>query len=316
MDQAIAEPDQRSPCVSVVIPAYNPGAGLAAAIDSVRAQTFGDWEIVVVDDCSPEDVGAALGAGTNDPRVRLVRHDTNGGPSAARNTGVAQARGRFVAFLDADDSWYPEKLARQVAAVMARPHPERVFCVTRTIVNLADERHIVRPVRGKRPDEAMDEFIFVSGNFCQTSAFFLSRALARQIGWRDLVTGEDHLFAIDAIAAGAEYLLVEEPLTTYNNDVRPGRLSHTTTLEQGRRFMEQVRGVLSAKALAGYESRYLGVMLLRQQPLRGLQTVTRAVATGALPPRFAATLLVRTALPAGLYHRVRSRLMGRSAKQA
>jgi glycosyltransferase involved in cell wall biosynthesis len=316
MEQAIAEPNTGPPTVSVVVPAYNPGSRLAATIESVRAQTFGDWEIVVVDDCSPEDVRAALGSFADDPRLRLVRHDTNGGPSAARNTGVAHARGRFVAFLDADDSWHPEKLTRQVAAVMARPDPDRVFCVTRTIVNLADDRHIVRPVRGKRPDEAMDEFIFVSGNFCQTSAFFLSRALARRIGWRDLVTGEDHLFAIDAIAAGAEYLLVEESLTTYNNDVRPGRLSHTTTLERGRRFMEQVRGVLSQKALAGYESRYLGVMLLRQHPVQGLQTLVRAVATGALPPRFAATLLVRTAVPAGLYHRVRSRLMGRPAKRA
>jgi glycosyltransferase involved in cell wall biosynthesis len=301
-----------APLVSVVIPAYNPGRMLAAAVESVRAQTLADWEIVVVDDRSPEDVAAALGPLLDEPRLRLVRHAVNGGPTAARNTGMAEARGRFVAFLDADDSWQPEKLARQLQAVMARPDPDRVFCVTRTVVNLADGRHVVRPVRGKRPGERLDEFIFVAGNFCQTSSFFVSRALATRIGWRELSTGEDHLFAIDAVdREGAEYLLINEPLAIYNNDIRPGRLSHTTTLERGRRFMDEVRGLISAKALTGYESRYLGVLILRRHPLRGVGLFARAVATGALPPRFAATLLVRTVLPAGIYHKARSRLLGR-----
>ena len=299
------------PLVSVVIPAFDAGPLLATAAGAALGQTLADIEVIVVDDCSPVDEAAALVGFAGDPRLRIVRHAANAGPTAARNTGIAEARGRFVAFLDADDDWRPEKLERQLAAVMARADPDRVFCVTRTVVNLADGRSIVRPVRGKRPDEPMDEFIFVSGNFCQTSAFFLATALARAIGWRELSTGEDHLFAIDACRAGAEYLLVDEPLATYNNDVRPGRLSGTVTLARGRRFMDEVRGLVSPKALLGYESRYLGVLLLRRNPLLGLGLVGRALASGALPPRFAATLLARTATPAGLYHRIRSHLLGR-----
>ena len=96
------------PRVSVVIPAYKP-TWLDEALDSVRAQTFDAWELIVVDDGSPEPVAPARA-----DDVVLVRHP-NAGPGGARNRGVGLARGELIAFLDADDRWRPEKLARQVA---------------------------------------------------------------------------------------------------------------------------------------------------------------------------------------------------------
>ncbi len=296
--------------VSVVIPAYRSADRLPATLRSVQAQTLLDWEAIVVDDCSPDDTAGALAAFADDPRIRLVRHAANAGASAARNTGIAEARGRFVAFLDADDAWMPAKLERQLDAVVARPDPDRVFCVTRTVVELGGGRHIVRPVRGKRPDERMDEFIFVSGGFCQTSSFLVPRALAERVRFRPLPIGEDHLFAIDLCDAGAEYLLIDEPLAVYHNEVRPGRLSNEASLERGRRFIADTAGALSAKARTGYEARYLGADILRRSPGEGFALLTRAVASGAMPPRFAASLLVRTVVPAGAYHRVRAALLG------
>jgi len=103
-----------APRVSVVIPAYRP-EWLDAALDSVRRQTFEDWEIIVVDDGSPEPVTPACAED-----VVLVRHE-NAGPGGARNRGVAHARGELIAFLDADDMWRPAKLARQVALHDAQP---------------------------------------------------------------------------------------------------------------------------------------------------------------------------------------------------
>jgi glycosyltransferase involved in cell wall biosynthesis len=274
-------------------------------------QTMTDWEIVVVDDASPDDIAAALAPWRDDERVRLIRHERNAGATAARNTGIAATLGRFIAFLDADDSWLPTKLERQVNAVLACAEPERVFCVTQTIVNLADGRHVIRPRRAKRPDESMDEFIFVHAGFCQTSSFLVSRSLAAVTGFRELSTGEDHLFAIDLCNAGATYLLIDSALTVYNDDLRPGRLSNRRTLDRGRAFMDEVRGLISPKAMLGYEARYLGVLLLRHNPFKGSALVARAVVSGALPPRFAASLLVRAALPADLYHTIRARLLGR-----
>ncbi|HEX8148862.1 MAG TPA: glycosyltransferase [Pyrinomonadaceae bacterium] len=99
------------------MPAYNAGRYIAESVESVRGQTFQDWELVVVDDGSSDDTGeVARRLAAADARVRYVRRP-NGGQAAARNTGLAEARGRLVAFLDADDLWLPEKLALQIAVM-------------------------------------------------------------------------------------------------------------------------------------------------------------------------------------------------------
>lgn len=108
--------ENRPGCVGVVIAAFNPGAFLAIALDSLIAQTFHDWQAVVVDDGSDEDLGwvAAL-----DSRIVLVRQ-ANAGVSAARNRGVADTESELIAFLDQDDVWLPTYLERQVE-MMANP---------------------------------------------------------------------------------------------------------------------------------------------------------------------------------------------------
>jgi glycosyltransferase involved in cell wall biosynthesis len=112
-------PADEMPLVTVVVPAYNAGRFLAEAIRSAQRQTYERVEILVVDDGSTDDTAEQVHALTAaDPRVRLLRQE-NGGVAAARNRGIEAARGAFVAPLDADDLWYPEKLARQVQAMMA-----------------------------------------------------------------------------------------------------------------------------------------------------------------------------------------------------
>jgi glycosyltransferase involved in cell wall biosynthesis len=112
--------------VSVVIPAYNAERELAQAVDSALAQTIGDLEVIVVDDGSTDGT-LAVAEGFGDPRVRAVSQQ-NAGAAAARNTGIAQTTGTYVAFLDADDVWLPSKLERQLEVLESRPDTHAVQC--------------------------------------------------------------------------------------------------------------------------------------------------------------------------------------------
>ena len=106
------------PMVSVIIPTFNRAALVREAVASVKAQTYRDYEILVVDDASTDDTREALAAGRE---VRVLRQADRRGVAAARNRGIAAARGEWLAFLDSDDLWLPEKLARQMAYLADQP---------------------------------------------------------------------------------------------------------------------------------------------------------------------------------------------------
>src|SRR5690242_10576761 len=115
-----------TPSVSVVIPLYNKEATIGRTIQSILQQSFRDYEIVLVDDGSTDNSKAAS-TGVGDPRIVLYSQP-NSGPGAARNAGVARARGKLIAFLDADDEWLPDHLASAVSALLAEPDCAAYLC--------------------------------------------------------------------------------------------------------------------------------------------------------------------------------------------
>jgi len=112
--------------VSVILPTFNRAALLARSISSVLAQTFGDFELIVVDDGS-QDATATVVRDFADERIYYLRLPCNVGLPAARNAGLAQTRGAFVAFQDSDDEWHGEKLERQMCAMRAHPAASVVY---------------------------------------------------------------------------------------------------------------------------------------------------------------------------------------------
>lgn len=122
--------DGRAPLVSVVIPAYEVAQYIAAALDSVLAQTFKDYEIIVVNDGSPDTVELEKALYPYRDRVLYLRQD-NQGLSGARNTGIRAARGKYIAPLDGDDIWTPEHLSAQLALLEAEPSIDVVYADAR-----------------------------------------------------------------------------------------------------------------------------------------------------------------------------------------
>jgi teichuronic acid biosynthesis glycosyltransferase TuaG len=107
--------------VSIITPAWNAERFLRASIESVRVQTFGDWQMLIADDCSADGTAALVESyAAEDSRVRLIRCKENGGPARARQASLDQADGRYIAFLDSDDLWLPTKLERQIAFMHAK----------------------------------------------------------------------------------------------------------------------------------------------------------------------------------------------------
>ena len=121
-------PQARPPLVSVVVPTFNRAAHIGAAVESVLAQTYPHWELIVVDDGSQDETPLMLSA--YGERIRTIRQE-NRGVSAARNRGILAAAGDFIALLDSDDYWLPDKLAAQVAYF--RQHPALMLCQTEEI---------------------------------------------------------------------------------------------------------------------------------------------------------------------------------------
>ncbi|UVO50510.1 glycosyltransferase [Sphingomonas sp. SUN019] len=119
------------PVISVIMAAYNGAALIRETLASLSAQTFGDFEVIVVDDRSTDDTLAVLAAWP-DPRVRVIALAENGGPVRARNRAFAEARGRYIAALDQDDLCRPERFARQVAYLDV--HPDCVLIGSATAV--------------------------------------------------------------------------------------------------------------------------------------------------------------------------------------
>ncbi len=101
--------------VSIIMPSYNTAKFISETIESVSAQTYPNWELIIVDDCSTDDTDAVVRPYLVDDRIRYIKNEKNSGAAVSRNRALREAKGKWVAFLDSDDLWFPEKLEKQIS---------------------------------------------------------------------------------------------------------------------------------------------------------------------------------------------------------
>lgn len=162
-----------TPRVSVVMAAKNYARFLPEAVESVRAQTITDWELLIVDDGSSDHTPDAVRPFLTDSRVRYFRSDTLGQPRA-KNLGIALSRAPLVSFLDADDAWQPTKLEKQLAVFDAQPDVGVVYC-TRTLMDESGNE-----IPGKSGQNSTRELDFAQ-MFTQNSVCFSSVVVRREV---------------------------------------------------------------------------------------------------------------------------------------
>lgn len=200
-----------APLVSVIIPTYNSAAYLREAIDSVFNQTFTDYELIIVDDGS-KDNSPEIAREYGD-RIICVRQ-ANAGVSAARNAGLRRARGRYVAFLDADDIWLPDKLSVQVAHLQANPSVK----ISGSSFHLIDGTGaLLRTVRITPPGrEDLLRELLLHGYYTLPSAMVVEReAMERVGGFDETIHGvEDRDLWLRMVKA-YDYRYITEPLIRY-----------------------------------------------------------------------------------------------------
>ena len=210
-----------SPLVTAVVTTYDRPDHLRAAVESVREQTYDNVELVVVDDHSETPARTVLADVPLDSLAahRIVRHETNRGANAARNTGIDAAGGEYVAFLDDDDRWLPKKLARQVHAIEASDDAGVAYTGIRRV--LPDEEHIEipRPIEGDMTKALLRENVVNSMSVALVETDLAARvALDERFPcWADLQWYVD-------LSRETTFLRIPEPLVVYECD-SPGRLT-------------------------------------------------------------------------------------------
>lgn len=229
-----------SPKVSVVIPVYNREKYVGDAIDSILAQTFPDFELLVIDDGST-DGSVEIVRSYNDPRLRLVCNETNLGVPKARNRGIQLARGEYLAFLDSDDWAYPERFAKQVTFL---DNHLDYAAVGAWIVWMDEEGRSLRRVRRKPilPDEIAAQRLFRQG--IENSASMARTVVLREYGHREEYDLSEDFDLWSRIAAKNKLATLPEVL------VRCRMHESRITREQGHRRKDRRLTIYAAQLLA------------------------------------------------------------------
>jgi len=200
------------PIVSVVIPTYNHAQFIGHALASVCAQTFVNWEAIIVNNFSTDNT-ESIAAALADSRIRLVNFANHGVIAASRNHGMALARGEFVAFLDSDDCWYPQKLEHCLKKIASGYD---VVCHGELWVSERDGVRRLREVFYGPESRASFESLLFDGNCISTSAVVVRRQNLEAVAGFDeseaLITAEDYDIWLKLARAGARIGFVHEIL--------------------------------------------------------------------------------------------------------
>jgi hypothetical protein len=258
------------PLITVVIPTFNRLGLVLEALASIFAQTYRPIEIIVVDDCSTDGTANHLVTTTFPEPVRVVTLVTNRGPSAARNAGIENAQGEYVAFLDSDDWWLPHKLEQQVIRLHAHTTSPSVLVYSRVLIQRRYET-LIRPPRAIR-SEGVADYIFCNEGHINSSNIMLTTSTARAVKYDErLRLHEDWDFYLRLERYGIEFIMIPEPLSGTDDRAVVGRASRNLPLAS-LDWLESRKGQISSRAYLALRAKFAPQLRL-QDPLAALRFI-------------------------------------------
>lgn len=214
MKEQVMTPTSDWPNVSVVIPCYNREASVRAAVESVLEQDYPCFEVVLVDDCSTDDTLNILNS-IDDPRVKVVTSKVNNGPGVARNRGVSESSGEWVAFQDSDDLWLPGKLRRQMEVVRSSNDAVAVYCRMSVRTGLDGQASQISHIPSYEAENLSGDVLrgLVYSSFISTQTLVIRRDVFDSVGGFDVTLPalEDWELML-RVAQWGPVEFVEEPL--------------------------------------------------------------------------------------------------------
>ncbi|MGB5832045.1 MAG: glycosyltransferase family A protein [Thiohalocapsa sp.] len=276
-----------APFFSIVIPVYNRSERLRRTLQSCVDQTFIDFEAVIVDDGSKNsDEIAQIVACFGDRRLRYI-HRENGGGSEARNTGIDAAIGHYIAFLDSDDVFLPEKLALAHKYLSAQTE-ETAAWFSRIWVDRGISKLGIKPPRGPAKDEGIDDYLIRQRGMIQSSALVVARSVAVLVRWdQQLPYGQDTDFAVRLWEYGVTFHMYPDPLIIFDDSAAPGRVSSSRNYLAMLDWTDRMGDRLSRKAALAYRGWHAAKAARNIKPLMALRLYLEGLLQGAFSPKMA-----------------------------
>ncbi|MCC2614822.1 glycosyltransferase family 2 protein [Aestuariibacter halophilus] len=248
-----------TPFFSIVVPTYNRAHLISKTLQSLLTQSEQDFEVLVVDDCSGDiERLSQIISELDDERFSLLKHEKNLNGAAARNTGINASKGKYIAFLDSDDTWPDKRLAAMRAAIECTPEADRVVFYGQVDFKFPEQSHgRIMPEVGIGGG-SVAEYLFIHGGLIQTSTIVCSSALAKAVGFDErFIRHQDYDFCLRAEANGYLFKFIPHVVSNWLRYKGASTFKKGATFDFCKFWLAEMKQYMSETASKNYQAKVL-----------------------------------------------------------